>query len=93
MGTYTAQVLIGTPHPNHGGIHPTHQLMLSENSRPAWILTSWENTEEEKVWIPTIESMLEDGLLMIAFYLLKEREDNVLFRDFARKIKPKKSLY
>ncbi|TAJ44059.1 hypothetical protein [Methanofollis fontis] len=39
MGTITAQILVGSPHPYHDGLMPTHQVFLSENSRPAWVLT------------------------------------------------------
>ena len=38
MGTVTAQILIGSPHPNDGGIIPSHYLFLSENDRPSWSL-------------------------------------------------------
>jgi hypothetical protein len=38
MGTMTAQMLIGTGHPNHDGIGPKRYLFLSENGRPAWLL-------------------------------------------------------
>lgn len=39
MGTITAQILVGSPHLYHEGLMPTHQVFLSENSRPAWVLT------------------------------------------------------
>ena len=38
MATMTAQILVGNPHPYHGGINPTHKIYLSESSRPALIL-------------------------------------------------------
>ena len=38
MATITAHILVGSAHPNHGGILRTHSLFLSENSRPAWTL-------------------------------------------------------
>jgi len=77
MATLTAQILVGGSHPNHGGINPSHYLFLSENSRPAWILTSEnifsEKQEQEKiVWIPTLENILEDALLMIGIYVLED---------------------
>ena len=31
MASLTAQLLIGSPHPNDGGIIPSHYLFLSEN--------------------------------------------------------------
>ena len=77
MGTFTAQILVGFPHPHHEGITHTHLIYLSENSRPAWILTEQnvfleETSDFSKItWIPTIEHMLEDALLMIAIYIIK----------------------
>ncbi len=76
MATFTAQILVGSPHPNHGGINPTHSLFLSENSRPAWILVDPYPDSGPRnsriVWIPTLENMLEDALLMIAVYVCKD---------------------
>lgn len=74
MGTISAQILIGTGHPYHGGIIPTHALWLSENSRPAWRCHPFERSldpkehweERQCVWIPTCDNMLEDGLLLAA---------------------------
>jgi hypothetical protein len=79
MGSFTAQMLIGKPHPYHGGINPTHYLFLSENSRPAWILIpqnifDTDGKNDRKItWIPTLDSMLEDAFLMIALYVLKHK--------------------
>lgn len=78
MATFTAQILIGTEHPYHGGINPTHFLFLSENDRPAWILTNenitGENPDVEKiVWNPTTENMFEDALFMINLYIEKDK--------------------
>lgn len=74
MGTLTAQVLIGTPHTFHDGISPTYAMYLSENDRPAWVLLRHdplepETTERIATWIPTVEDMLEDGLLMLAAHV------------------------
>lgn len=76
LGTYTASILVGKEHTFHGGIIPTHLLFLSENDVPAWILTEiGDNRSLEKiVWVPTLENMLEDALLMVAIYVLKDRE-------------------
>jgi len=74
MATMTAQILVGRPHTNHDGINPTHYLFLSENSRPAWVLVSQNIFPKEQrdhsriTWIPTVENMLEDALLMIALH-------------------------
>ncbi|SJZ77468.1 hypothetical protein [Selenihalanaerobacter shriftii] len=79
MATLTAQILVGGSHPNQGGINPSHYLFLSENSRPAWMLMpenifSEEKEENKIVWIPTLENILEDALLMIGIYVLKDEE-------------------
>ncbi len=79
MATMTAQILIGSPHTYHGGINPTHKIYLSENSRPALILTredihekGTKDTFEKVTWIPTLENMLDDILLMVSFFILKD---------------------
>ncbi len=74
MSSVTAQILIGDGHQNHDGIIPLHQMFLSENSRPSWTLTCLDEASAEPpvTWIPSIEHMLEDGLLMIGLYLLKD---------------------
>ncbi|MEB1808870.1 MAG: hypothetical protein LPK26_16540 [Bacillaceae bacterium] len=74
MGTFTAQLLVGHSHPNDGGIYGiTHTLHLSENSRPAWVLqTAGDGRKNEITWIPTLENMLDDALLMIGIYVLKD---------------------
>ncbi len=77
MATLTAQILIGFSHMYNGGINPTHAMYLSENSRPAWILITQNVSDpvsnEKVVWIPTLENMLEDGLLMVALYVLQDK--------------------
>jgi hypothetical protein len=78
MGTVTAQILVGSGHPNHDGIELTHRLYLSENSRPAWILLP-ENLAGgvgggKVTWIPTFENTLEDALLMIGIHVVKDPE-------------------
>lgn len=84
MATMTAQILVGNSHMYDGGINPTHYAFLSENSRPAWILVPqniFSPDQDEKiekvVWIPTLENMLEDGFLMIALYVLQDKEVQV----------------
>ena len=77
MATWTAQILVGKGHPNHGGIMAGYQLFLSENDRPCWecfpvfpprpgeVLKN----EGHTVWIPPGPgSILECGLLMVALH-------------------------
>ena len=92
MATLTAQILIGRSHHNHDGINPTHYLFLSENDRPAWILVdqnvfNGEPTGHSKIiWIPTIENMLEDALLMIAIHVCKNRDLITYAKGFSDRI-------
>lgn len=81
MGTFTSQILIGQKHSYDGGIiNISHTLYLSENDRPAWILTPTDpfhankETQLKVTWIPTLENMLEDALVMIGLYVLKDKE-------------------
>ncbi|WP_062110040.1 hypothetical protein [Bacillus niameyensis] len=81
MATFTAQILIGQKHSYDSGIiNISHSLFLSENSRPAWILTPMELFKEQKqlqtqiTWIPTLENMLEDALVMIGLYVLQDKK-------------------
>jgi len=93
MGSLTAQILVSDAHPYHGGINPAYYLFLSENSHPAWILVN-QNIFEEPInfrkggrakkiriiWSPSIENMLEDALLMIALYVIKNQQIIDLFQ-------------
>ena len=80
MGTFTAQILVGQKHSYEGGIlNISHMLYLSENDRPAWVLTPVNVLNEKEViqskritWIPTLEHILEDALLMIGLYVVKD---------------------
>lgn len=80
MATLTAQILVGSGHTNHDGINPTHYIFLSENSRPAWLLTGQnifdnQETVERITWIPAApETILEDVLLMIAVHIVKDED-------------------
>jgi len=88
MATYTASVLVGHSHPNHGGITPTHELFLSENDQPAWILVPHLPTSEfrKKIWIPTVENMLEDGLLMISTLVLRNKDIRSSLMQFYKRL-------
>jgi len=92
MATLTAQILVGYPHANHGGINPTHYIFLSENSSPSWVLfhqnvmVENESDIEKITWIPTVENMLEDALLMTAIHVCKNCEILELAKKFCSKI-------
>lgn len=92
MATLTAQILVGSPHPNHDGLNPSHYLFLSENDRPAWVLVHQNIFEEQKTdvgkitWIPTVENMLEDALLMVAIYIQKNHEIIEMAKSFLARL-------
>ncbi|MBF0121282.1 MAG: hypothetical protein HQK79_20805 [Desulfobacterales bacterium] len=91
MSTITAQILIGRGHQNHDGISHSHSvLQLSENSRPGWIL---KNNRKEVVWIPTVETMLEDGLLLIALNFVENKDLQELAKRYFTEGILKKSVY
>ncbi len=93
MGSITAQIIVGSSHPYHGGIDPTYYVFLFENSRPLWILVPQNIFREpvrgprKIVWIPTVENMLEDALLMIAIHVCKNKELIRLAKSFSASIK------
>lgn len=72
MATTTATIFIGSAHPNHSGINPTHLIRLTENSRPALLLQPLQGQESVKVVIPTLENIVDDIYLMIAVYILQK---------------------
>jgi hypothetical protein len=83
MATVTAHFLIGVNDPHHGGIVPHAQLFLFENDRPVYVL-DWLTTNDKAKsfsWVPTLEHMLDDAMLMIAVHFL----DAFPFKDIARK--------
>lgn len=84
MATITANILIGKPHPNHNGIISSHFIFLSENDRPALILVeansnNQTNNYHKITWIPSVETMLEDLLLMIGINIIKNQNLNLEF--------------
>lgn len=84
MATCTAQILIGRPHQNHGGITPAEisTVYLTENSKPCWIMNSPRNSRrndgkpfEQIRWIPqSPQTILEDGLLFVAIHILRHED-------------------
>ncbi|TVQ25838.1 MAG: hypothetical protein EA383_07165 [Spirochaetaceae bacterium] len=83
MATFTAQVLIGSSHPNHDGIIPTHALLVSENSRAALVLMPFGVHEGEVraddatnprriVWIPHPAHVVDDLVLQVLVHVMRE---------------------
>ncbi len=78
MATITATILVGTEHRFGGGIEPSHILLLSETDRAAWSVVPLNESSNESAfsrWIPNApETILADGLLLIATRILKSPE-------------------
>jgi len=93
MGTVTAQILIEESHTDAKGISPTHYLFFSEDRIPTLSLVT-ENIYlkdkefTKKTWYPTMENTLEDALLMIALYILRDNTAidlaQLSFKDFSQ---------
>ncbi|MGX8797672.1 hypothetical protein ACR6HW_16670 [Fusibacter sp. JL298sf-3] len=87
MATFTAQILIGHDHEYHGGIIPSHGLYLSENSRPVWILKNldlYEEGNDKQIirWVPTLDNMLDDAMLLIGIHVIKDETVIKVAREF-----------
>ncbi len=79
MGTMTAQLLIGKAHPYEGGIYPSHYMFLSENGTASWTLYEINSPNKPSKpyianWIPTVDYLLEDAIVMIGLYVIKDEE-------------------
>ena len=85
MGTATAIITAGGSHPNDGGITPVSTLSLWENSRPSW---RCDHVDERPstVWVPhSPETILADGLLLLAAVSIGDRRVVQLLDDVAGK--------
>jgi len=87
MSVVTAQILVGGTHPNHSGIIPTQVIYLSENSRPSLIMLEEDLSLSTKkrdsfVWIPTVEFMIDDIMLMIGILVLKDEKLKIISKNY-----------
>jgi hypothetical protein len=80
MGAFTTQILAGHSHTYDGGlINIHHSMYLSENSVARWLLTPFssngepgESPVERLSWIPSPDTILEDGLLLLGLQVWKD---------------------
>jgi len=84
MATTTAFILAGKSHQNDGGINPYHCVQLSEGNAPSFTLRAW--VEDEMIYegiaggptvvmIPTLENPLDDLMLMLMVFAVKDMDD------------------
>ena len=86
MGTFTASILVGSGHPNDGGISPMTTLYLNEGSKISWVMRgarSARGPRREMTWICTVDHTLEDAILMIAYFVLENSPIRELVKEFA----------
>jgi len=77
MDRYTAQVLVGECELCNGGIIPEYQIFLSENDTPVLIMRE-VHRQNEWLWFPGKESLLDDIFLMISSVIFQEIEVKTL---------------
>jgi len=73
----TAFIIIGSrPNITYGLPNPGYILILYENSAPVWeIRPLYPEIEDENIlWVASINKMLEDALLMIGLYIVRDSE-------------------
>ncbi len=88
MGTITCIIFVGREHPFHGGIQPTHYLVFYENDVPGWVLMEYsidKGTGRYIGWNCIVEHPLEEALLMIAIYVMKNDEIINLVKQVAKR--------
>jgi hypothetical protein len=71
MAALTSIIFIGQPHPNSGGIRPWAIVRFEEGSHPYFLFNpSKKNRRPRQLnLIPTADHMLDDLLLMIAYFI------------------------
>lgn len=80
MSTVTAHCMVGTAHPNHGGIIPTHTIYLNENSHPVLTLLPQNLPPRRRrvplpvVWIPRPDKILETLIVMAYLFVIRHPE-------------------
>ena len=78
MATITAQILVGHPNKLGNGMLPTHCLLLSQGTKPVWILKNLDILESQSSthstirWIPL--KTYWKTLLLISINILKDKE-------------------
>ena len=97
MGYFTAQIIAGSEGIYEDSFYPCNYLFLYEHFRAVWILTGNMNNDDEKIkkkfWIPTVDHMLEDALLMIAIHVVKNPIIIETARDYYRNILSDRKVY
>ena len=78
MGTNDAFILVGHTHMFHGGLMPSYILSLHTNDVPYWSMRRYPATvpyePEFIIWDLDLDHPAQEPLLMIATYILKNKE-------------------
>jgi hypothetical protein len=73
MTSMTAHLLVSTED-RERGFFPSHQLCLYEGPLPLWRLTAIDAIPGAAlaVWVPTVEHMLADAVLMVGLHVVRD---------------------
>lgn len=94
MRETTAEIWVGPDQSRdwmgtQGGINATHLMLLRENGRPAWMLMPGNLHDANPprigratVWTPTVDSPIQDALLLFAVMGAKVAEVRAVLNDF-----------
>ncbi len=89
MPTHT-HILIGTSHPNDGGINPSHLLEIVDGSRQVWrlhTLAGGDNADEPIHgpirWVPDPAHLIDDLRILVALFVTKNSDAIGFARDFS----------
>ena len=83
MGATAFIIVENRPYITYGLPNPGYILLLYENDHPSWELVPLypELKENPVIWIPTIDGMLEEALVMIGVHVVKDEKLRKLARD------------
>lgn len=73
MAAVTALIFVGHSHPNDGGLRPSILIQLEEGDRPCYSFRKLGSSSPAPTLklVPTVECMLDDLILLIAYALVK----------------------
>lgn len=85
MANITAQILVKDPKGFSGHFDAFSKVQLSEGGRPLWVSRRPIHPDMNMrrfSWIPTVENMLDDALVMLALHILEDEQLTATVQDF-----------
>lgn len=88
MAAITALIFLGNPHPNNGGLRPLLNIQYSEGGRSAFIFPrrtgAGRDTPSRFKLIPSLENMLDDLFLIVAYREIQDPTTIKLLNGFCK---------